>query len=154
MKMYTLLLAMVSILFLTNCQSSESSADSGQTQQTQEQIAMQVQEEQAEQAQGEVETVEIGTVWTLDEEVMSGNEIGMKKGTATFLNGNKVKVKNSTVDGTYAYKYVDEGAGVELKSVDNKAKGLYFMVSDAGEGYKVWEGMENEVESIWTLTEQ
>lgn len=152
--MYTLLLAMVSILFLTNCQSSESSADSDQMQQTQEQIAMQGQEEQAEQVQREVETVESGTVWTLEEEVMSGNEIGTKKGTATFLDGNKVRVKNSTADGTYAYKYVDEGAGVELKRIDNKAKGLYFMVSDAGEGYKVWQGMENEIESIWTLTEQ
>ena len=158
MKTYTLLLAMASILFLTNCQASESeqaSADSDQTQTEEQAVNQDGQEEhEGSQVQGEVETVENGTVWTLEEEVTVGDEIEMKKGTATFMKNSKVKVKNSTADGTYTYEYVDEGAGVQLTSVDDKAKCLYFMVSDAGDGYKVWEGMENDVESIWTLTKQ
>ncbi|NJN77434.1 MAG: hypothetical protein HC803_03165 [Saprospiraceae bacterium] len=140
MKTYTLLLTMVSILFLTNCNTSTKDADS-QSQQVQQS------EGKTEQKQ---EVLKDATVWAAEMD-LDGEA---KKGTVTFFEGDKIKVKDGVSDKTYTYKYIDSGAAIELTNVDNTEETLYFMLTDATETEEVWESVDADVQAVWTLTKE
>jgi hypothetical protein len=141
MKTYTLLLAMVSILFLTNCKSSKGDADS-QSQQTEQET------QTAEQGQ---EVLKDAAVWTAE---MSLEGTEAKKGTVTFFEEDKVKVKDGVTETTYTYKYIDSGAAVELTNTDKADEVLYFMLTDATDTKEVWESVDAPAQAVWTLTKE
>jgi PBP1b-binding outer membrane lipoprotein LpoB len=141
MKTYTLLLAMVSVLFLTNCKSSAGDADS-QNQQTEEETTQAVEQE---------EVLKDAAVWAA-EMLLEGSET--KKGTVTFFEDDKIKVKNGVSDKTYTYQYIDSGAAVKLTNVDKTDEVLYFMLTDATDTKEVWESVDAPAQAVWTLTKE
>jgi hypothetical protein len=133
---------MVSILFLANCKSSKGDADS-QTQQPEQ--------ETTQGGQGQ-EVLKDAAVWTT--EISLEGEAEAKKGTVTFFEGDKVKVKDGVADKTYSYKYFDSGAAVELINVDKADDVLYFMLTDVTDTKEVWESVDAPVQAVWTLTKE
>lgn len=142
MKTYTLLLAIVSVLFLTNCKSSKGDADSQSEPTEQGQT-------QAEQGQ---EILKDASVWTA--EMAMDGEAEAKKGTVTFFEKDKVKVKDGVGETVYTYKYIDSGAAVELTNVAKADDILYFMLTDATDTKEVWESVDAAAQAVWTLTKK
>lgn len=142
MKTYTLLLAMVSVLFLTNCKSSKD--DAGSQNEPTEQGTTQIEEDEP--------MLKDASVWTA--EMSLEGEAQAKKGTVTFFEKDKVKVKNGVGETVYTYKYIDSGAVVELKNVDKADDILYFMLTDATDTEEVWESVDADAQAVWTLTKE
>jgi hypothetical protein len=142
MKTYTLLLAIVSVLFLTNCKSSKDDADSPN--EPTEQGTTESEEEQP--------MLKDASVWTAEMSLEGEKET--KKGTVTFFEKDKVKVKNSVGETVYTYKYIDSGAVVELKNVDKADDILYFMLTDATDTQEIWESVDADAQAVWTLTKE
>lgn len=141
MKTYTVLLTIVSILFLTGCKSSEGDADAKKGQETQETTQ-----------NTEQEVLKDAAVWTA--EMSLEGEAAAKNGTVTFFETDKVKIKDGDTDKTYTYKYIDSGAAVELTNVDKADEVLYFMLTDATDEKEVWESVDAEKQAVWVLTKK
>jgi hypothetical protein len=123
----TILLAIVALFLMTNC---ETAAENEQ--------------QQNEQQQQTEQTTEKGvvSVWKVHKEMTSGMGDETREGTITFY------------DISYSFEYYDEGATIQLTNLEMAEDMLNFVITEETETKQVWESLVNDVQSVWTMTKQ
>lgn len=133
----TILLAFVTLFLMTNCGAVE-------------------EEEQQQEQQQQQQTVEEGVVsiWKVHKEMTSGMGDETREGTITFYDDKTMRDQDGVVDITYAFDYYDEGATIQLTNTEMAEDMLNFVIMEETETTQVWENLENDVQSVWTMTKQ
>ncbi len=140
MKNYTFLIAIIAILFLTNCQSNNAKK------------AEDVGQEEAQQMLEEAKTV--ASVWKIHEEMASEYGDETRDGKATFYEDGTLNINDGVVDITYNFEYSDEKASIKLTNVEMEEDVLNFVITAETDNSQTWENIENDVQSIWTFTKE
>jgi hypothetical protein len=135
----TILLAIVALFLMTNC---ETAAENEQ--------------QQNEQQQQTEQTTEKGvvSVWKVHKEMTSGMGDETREGTITFYDDKTMRDQDGVVDISYNFEYYDEGATIQLANLEMAEDMLNFVIAEETETKQVWERLENDVQSVWTMTKQ
>jgi hypothetical protein len=146
---YSILLAIIALFLMTNCEFVEE-GQQGEDQQLQpfslKEFLWRFVEETPQTAEKE------GVVWKIHEEMTSGLGNETRDGTATFYDHATVKIQDGVVDISYAFEYYDEGAKIQLTNREMSEDILNFVIVEDTETKRVWERLENDVQSVWTMT--
>jgi hypothetical protein len=146
---HSILLVTIALFSMTNCEFVEE----GQQDEDQQLQPFSLKEFLWRFVEESHQTVEEeGVVWKIHEEMTSGMGDETRDGTATFYDYATVEIQDGVVDISYAFEYYDEGAKIQLTNREMSEDILNFVIAEDTETKRVWKRLENDVQSVWTMT--
>lgn len=136
----TILFAIFALFLMTNCETAEKKE--------------QQQGEAQQQTTQTAETKGVVSVWKTHEEMTSEMGDDIRDGTVTFYDDNTVNVKDNVIDISYSFEYYNDGAGIKLTNLEMAEDVMTFEITEKTETKQVWESLENDVQSVWTMTKE